>query len=72
LTPESRVLMELSRSCREDCSEVTDEAKEEVIVSCWCKLYRSDDATVESIDDCLLCTIGTVGLKRPTALPKEV
>ena len=31
LTPESRVLMELSSSCRDDCSEDTDDDSEEDI-----------------------------------------
>lgn len=35
LTPVSRVVMELSRSCREDCSEVTEDASEEVMVNNW-------------------------------------
>lgn len=39
LTPVSRVVMELSRSCNEDCSEETDEASEEDIVG-QCKEYR--------------------------------
>lgn len=49
MTPESRVVMELSSSCRDDCSEVTEEASEEVIVNGWCvteMLQRRGNAVV--------------------------
>ena len=32
LTPESRVVIELSRSCSDDCSDVTDDAREDAMM----------------------------------------